>query len=537
MVSHPQDFEGPIVRGPVLAPGLREATFRDLLARAALLYPDARQDFWADDEVTSATFSELDRMGRVMARALSALGVRAGDGVAVQMPNWLETSVAYRACFAIGAVLTPIVHIYGASELTFILQQSKARVLIVPAQWRGIDFEARIKNLGACPALAHIVVVGAASLTGAVSWSRLMTDESPEFEAAVLAPDDQALLLYTSGTTASPKGVRHSSRSLLAELDQRSGDGDARGSTFSAWPAGHIGGFSSILYPQLTGAPSILMDRWLPEVGVRLMSDYKVSRTAGVPVFLNELLDVSANCGFDLSSLRSYMTGAANVPPTLVERAAVSGIAVFRAYGSSEHPTVTSSRPDDPLGQRAFTDGRVCAGCEVRLLNDQGRDVAETGEGEIVTRGAELFCGYQDADLNAELFLEGGWFRTGDIGRFENGCLIITDRKKDIIIRGGENISSKEVEDVLCRHPAVQEAAVFASAHPRLGETVAAAVTLRPGAVLTMEDVAEHFAAAGVARQKTPERLEVVSEFPRTPSGKVKKFELRRAFSGRPDGG
>lgn len=526
--------DGLVVRGIASPVAYRGQALRDLLTRAAELNPDMRQDFWADGVITSATFAELEQRGQIMARALAALGVGAGDGIAIQMPNWIETSIAYRACFALGAVLTPVVHIYGAAELTFILQQSRARVLVMPAQWRGIDFEERIRALGDCPDLRHVVVVGETTLSGVHSWSQLMRADNPDFARPAVGENDPALLLYTSGTTAAPKGVRHSSRTLMAEVDQRRAHGDVGdATTFSAWPAGHIGGFGSILYPQITGGRSILMDRWVPEDGVRLMSQYGVSRTAGVPVLLNELLDVAARLRADLSSLRGYMTGAANVPPSLVERAAAAGIAVYRAYGSSEHPTVTSSRPEDPLQQRAFTDGVVLAGCEVRLLDDEDRDVAGIGEGEIVTRGEELFCGYQDEALNAEAFIEGGWFRTGDIGRFDNGCLVITDRKKDIIIRGGENISSKEVEDVLARHPAVQEVAVFSVPHERLGEGVAAAVILRPGATLAVADLGPHFAAAGVARQKTPERLEVVRELPRTPSGKVKKYELRRIFGGR----
>jgi acyl-CoA synthetase (AMP-forming)/AMP-acid ligase II len=532
MALQAQGNEGPIFRGPELRAHFGGASLADRLSQAAAKAPDARYVFWSDGVETVATLGELDLLGRRMARALYALGVRPGDGVAVQMPNRLETAIAYRACFALGAVLTPVVHIYGASELAFILRQSRARVLIVPDRWRHIDFQARIGELGDCPDLSHVVVVGEPTLAGAQSWSKLMAADHDPLDVGPIATDATALLLYTSGTTADPKGVRHSSRSLLGELDQRLAAGDdPLATTFSAWPAGHIGGFGSLLNPQVAGGPAVLMDRWVPDPGVRLMADHRVQRTAGVPVFLNELLDAAKATGADLSALSGYMTGAANVPPSLVERASAAGIGVFRCYGSSEHPTVTASRPDDPLHARAYTDGAVLAGSEVRLLDDDDRDVAGVGEGEVITRGAELFAGYHDPSLNADAFVDGGWYRTGDIGRFEDGRLVITDRKKDIIIRGGENISSKEVEDVLARHPAVVEAAAFSTPHPRLGETVAIAVTLRAGASLDLDAVGAHFAAAGVARQKTPERLEIVDDFPRTPSGKVKKFELRKRFA------
>lgn len=521
-----------MIRGPALVRRSPDASLGTVLADTAGRYPDTRQTYWSEGVFTSARLSELEQMGARFAAALHSLGVRAGDVVAVQMPNRLETAIAYRACFAIGAVLCPVVHIYGGKELSFILRQSRARVLIVPDSWRSIDFVERVTTLPACPDLAHIIIVGAPGNSGAIGWTSLMEAKDRMAPPSSVGPDDVALLLYTSGTTADPKGVCHSSSSLLAELDQRRASGDRfDDATFSAWPAGHIGGFGSLIHPQLTGGVSVIMDRWVPEVGVALMAEYRVTRAAGVPVLLRELLDTAAAIGADLSALRSYMTGAANVPAELVERASAQGIGVFRCYGSTEHPTVTACHPTDPLHERARTDGRVLPGGEVRLMDEEGRDVAGVGEGEILTRGPEMFVGYRDADLNADAFLPGGWFRTGDIGRFDGELLIITDRKKDIIIRGGENISSKEVEDVLASHPAILEVAAFAVPHVRLGEGVCVAVRLCPDATLDLEQVSEHFAAAGVARQKTPERLVIVDDMPRTPSGKVKKFELRKLFA------
>jgi len=525
--------EGPIMRGSPLPRVYRGRTLADALRTQASGSGHIRQLFWSDGVTSAISLAELDRAARHFARALASLGIVKGDRVAVQMPNRIESAVAYRACLALGAVLTPVVHIYGAAELTFVLQQSQARVLIVPDRWRSIDFQQRVSQTGDCPDLRHIIVVGNATLGGALSYADLMASDHAAFDEVAVDENDPALLLYTSGTTAAPKGVLHSSRTLLSELDQRLACGEnSRATTFSAWPAGHIGGFSSLLNPQLTGGPSVIMDRWSPEDGVRLMAEHRVERTAGVPVFLSELLDYSVTLGSDLSSLTSYMSGAANVPPALVERAAQAGIAVFRCYGSTEHPTITASRPSDPLHARAYTDGPVLPGGEVRLLDADDRDVAGTGEGEIVTRGAERFDRYTDDTLTTAAFTPDGWFRTGDIGRFDNGLLIITDRKKDIIIRGGENISSKEVEDVLARHPAVREAAAFSVPHPRLGEAVCAAVQLREGASLTLAEVNAHFIAAQVARQKIPERIEVLAELPRTPSGKVKKNELRARFGG-----
>jgi cyclohexanecarboxylate-CoA ligase len=240
------------------------------------------------------------------------------------------------------------------------------------------------------------------------------------------------------------------------------------------------------------------------------------------------LLDEARSAGRDISSLTRYLTGAASVPPSLMHRAQGLGIVSWRTYGSTEHPVLSSGTPDDPEAKRHGTDGRVTDGNEVRLVDDEGVDVSPGAEGEIVARGPRQFAGYRDAALDAEAFLPGGWFRTGDIGRFDaDGYLIITDRKKDIIIRGGENIASREVEDLLVLHAGIAEAAVCAAPDPLLGELVCAFVVPRPGARIDLDVVRRHFAGLGVARHKTPERVEAVIDLPRTATGKVKKTELR----------
>jgi len=220
--------------------------------------------------------------------------------------------------------------------------------------------------------------------------------------------------------------------------------------------------------------------------------------------------------------------GAAPVPPSLIEACQRLGLAVYHCYGSSEHPTVTSGVVDDALDKQLHTEGRAIIGSEIRFVDDDGNDVPTGEEGEICTRGPELFMGYLDQALNEAAFLPGGWYRSGDIGRLDaEGFLLITDRKKDIIIRGGENISSKEVEAVLLRLDGVTDAAVIAAPDERMGEVVRACLVLSPGAAITLEDIRSHFAAAGIARQKSPERLSIVDELPRNASGKVLKHQLR----------
>ena len=259
-----------------------------------------------------------------------------------------------------------------------------------------------------------------------------------------------------------------------------------------------------------------------------LWSDTGSRVPSGTPYHINSLLDAAHADGRDLSSLTEFLVGAAAVPPEVVERCQRAGILTYRAYGSTEHPTITSGAPEHSVQRRAHTDGVPDPGCRIRIVDDDGVDLPRGEAGEIVSQGPDQFLGYHRPELNDDAFLPGGWFRTGDIGRLDaEGFLTVTDRKKDIIIRGGENIASKEVEDYLASHPAVSEAAVVAAPDERLGERVCAFVILQPGQALTLDELRVHFAALQVARQKTPERLELVTELPRTPSGKVKKFELR----------
>jgi non-ribosomal peptide synthetase component E (peptide arylation enzyme) len=245
------------------------------------------------------------------------------------------------------------------------------------------------------------------------------------------------------------------------------------------------------------------------------------------------LINAPEFADYDTSSLQLFGLGGAGVPPSVVQQLHALGWGSSRSYGCTEHPSITMGALDDPPEKCAFTDGRPQRDVEVRLVDDDGNDVRPGSEGEVVSRGPDQFLGYMDPAMDAEAFDDDGWFHTGDIGRFDDdGYLVITDRKKDIIIRGGENISAREVEEILATHPKVQESAVTAIADPRYGERVCAFVITRDAQTLTLDEVLAHFKAEGVAKQKTPERLELVTEFPRTLSGKIQKYVLRRGIEG-----
>ena len=494
--------------------------------------------FVSADGEYATTLGGLVGEAEKVAGALQARGIGPGDVVAVQLPGSYAGAVVQVAVALCGAVLLPVVMIYGPREMDFVLRSSGASAVVLACSYRGrAQADAVLSGLSPLPGLKLAVVVGddapghGAVGYGAVGYAELLRQPGGAYRRPRPDPDDRAVLMYTSGTTADPKGVQHSHRTLLSEATSRvytlNGPGVRH---LGLFPPGHMAGLLSLLRILLLGTPTVIMEAWDAALAAALIDRHAITSCGGAPVQLSGLLDQRAAGTATLGTLRECLTGAAPVPPSLIERAEAAGITAFRSYGSSEHPTVSAGSIADPLGLRACTDGRLLAGNQVRLVDADGRDVPDGRDGEIVTRGPELFMGYTDPTLNAAAFLPGGWFRTGDVGRIDaDGYLTVTDRLKDIIIRGGENISAKEVEDLLVTHPAVADVAVIPVPDPALGERVCAVVVARPGCTFDVGRAREHFAAAGAARQKTPEVVVLVDELPRTPSGKVRKDVLRAA--------
>ena len=489
--------------------------------------------FVTGDGERATTLAALVSDAERVAAAFQVRGIGPGAVVAVQLPGTYEGAVIQAAVALCGAVLLPVVMIYGPREMEFVLRRSGAAAVVLPRERRGRPHaDVVLGGLPGLPALKLAVVVGdEAPGHGAIGYAALFGQPGGGYRAPSPAPDDRAVLMYTSGTTAEPKGVQHSHRTLLAEATSRvytHVGPSAR--NLGLFPPGHVAGLLNLLRILLLGTPTVIMQAWDAALAARLIDKHQVTSCGGAPVQLSGLLDQQADGTATLATLREVLTGAAPVPPSLIRRADAAGITAFRSYGSSEHPTVTAGAIADPLDARACTDGGLLAGNQVRLVDAAGRDVPDGQPGEILTRGPELFTGYTDPALNAAAFLPGGWFRTGDVGRTDAaGRLTVTDRLKDIIIRGGENISAKEVEDLLITHPAVADVAVIPSPDPVMGERVCAVVVVRPGFSFDVDEARAHFAAAGVARQKTPEVVMLVDELPRTPSGKVRKDVLRAA--------
>jgi acyl-CoA synthetase (AMP-forming)/AMP-acid ligase II len=480
---------------------------------------------WSDVRPYRATLGATYDTARRLASGLRARGIGPGDVVAFQLPNWMEAAVTFWGCALVGAAVAPIVHFYGPKEVGFILRQSKARFLVTAAAFGHLDYLATLESLRpSLDALEDVAVVGAASFDALV-------DHDPIAAPAPVDPDTPAVIAYTSGTTADPKGVVHTHRSIVAEIHQL-GDIQAAGdrATLVGAPVGHgIGMLAGLLLPVYRRQAIHLTDVWLPERVLAAMVEADLTSGSGSTYFLLSLLDAPGLGPEHLERMRFIGLGGSAVPAAIADRAGALGISVTRAYGSTEHPSITGATHDDPEDKRRHTDGKPLPGVELRLVDDDGRDVAPGSAGEIWSRGPDRFGGYTDPALTAASFAPGGWYRTEDVGVLdEDGWLTITDRKKDIIIRGGENVSAAEVEELLLRMGGVTEVAVVAAPDARLGEHVCAFVRPVPGAdAPALEEIRRHLDAAGLARQKWPEEVRPVDDFPRTPSGKIQKFVLR----------
>jgi acyl-CoA synthetase (AMP-forming)/AMP-acid ligase II len=487
-------------------------TLGDLVARGLRANPQTGFVVHSAVRPFSGTFSDVEHEARRLAAGLHARGVGPGDVIAIQLPNWMEAAAAFWASTILGAVTVPIVHFYGRKELTHILGTAKPRVFITAEEFGRMRFQPDL--------CADIPIVG---LVGK-NYTELLDAEPLEGTLAV-DPAAPALIAFTSGTTSNPKGVVHSHQTLGFETRQLLANyPNERGRQLTGTPVGHfIGMLGAFLIPVLEGASIDLCDVWDPGQVLKLIEQEGLSIGGGPPYFVTSVLDHPECTPEHIKHFTTVGLGGSTVPAAVTRRLADLGMFVFRSYGSSEHPSITGSAPTAPEPKRLYTDGNPRTGVEIRLGPD----------GEIFSRGPDLCLGYTDPELTAKAFDDDGWYRTGDVGVLDDdGYLTITDRKADVIIRGGENISALEVEEVLLTMPGVVEAVVVAAPDARLGERAAAVLRVKDGhAMPTIDEVREHFRQAGVATQKWPEQLHEIpqgQDYPRTASGKVQKFLVRQ---------
>jgi acyl-CoA synthetase (AMP-forming)/AMP-acid ligase II len=475
------------------------------------------------------THRELLELVERAAAWLSGAGVRPGDVVCWQTPNWWEAHLLGLAIWHVGAVSVPIAPFYREHELRQVIEEVRPTAVISAESFRGFAHAEAFDDLLAENGLGEIPrILLRGSRFGWTPFDEVVWHPG-RLSSANIGADEPCLVLFTSGTTSRAKAAVHSSRTLLAETRQLA---DAWGLcwedvAYMAAPLQHITGLlNAMTIPLLVGACAVLAERWEPSQAVQDIVTHRVTYSAGATVFLQELTDAASDARIRLP-LRMFACGGASVPRAVMERSEEQGIPAARVYGMTELPTVTVMNRTDPFDRRAQTDGAVAPGVEVRVVDDESHSLATGCEGELLVRGPERMLGYVDPEANRAALDDAGWFRTGDIGVLDGaGFVTITGRLKDVINRGGEKFSARDIEDLLAAHPAVRQAAVVAGLDARFGEVPVAFVVLGDNENPSAGELAEFLHTAGLARQKTPVVWHVVDALPMTPSGKVKKFEL-----------
>ncbi|MFV8783134.1 AMP-binding protein [Microbulbifer sp. SA54] len=511
-------------------------TVSDCAWRKAKQTPDEVAIYLEDEP--AITFASIAEEARRLVTGLKKLGLQQGDVVSFQLPNWREAVVVDIAASALGLIVNPVIPIYRGHELRYILKDARTKLIYIPERIRSLEFPGMIAALRAeLPELEHVVTVRAQeSHEGTLRYEDLVQNTPVDLaELPRVDPNSVKTILYTSGTTGNPKAVLHS-HNTLSRVVQNSVDFwrlDASDIMLMPSPVTHITGYGSgMVLPFISPVKSALMARWDADAAVDFISRLGATASVGATPFLVELLEAAKRHKTRLPSMRLFACGGASVPPQLIRQCQrdLERCRAFRVYGSTETPIVTLGFiGEGELELAASTDGKIY-GYDVKIVDDAGNEVPPGAAGEIAARGAGMMLGYGNAEQDRAAHDSEGYFLTGDIGvRTEDDAILITDRKKDIIIRGGENLSAKEIEDVLHGHPEIQEAAVVSMPHERLGEGVCAfIIPVSESHALDHEKVARFADKAGLARQKIPEHVEFVTSLPRTASGKVRKDILRK---------
>ncbi|MEC7762146.1 MAG: AMP-binding protein [Pseudomonadota bacterium] len=517
----------------------QDRTLDDLLDAAVKQNPDkpALVSYVAasgyDAPVSTLSYSELSEAVSKAAGAFRQMGIGKGDVVAVMLPNWSEFVIATYALSRLGAIPNPLMHIFRERELRFMLGFAEAKGIIIPKTFRGHDFEAMLDGLQPeLPHLANIIVVGG---EGPRSFDQaVMNSGAAPIEAAdgdPVDPGEMAVLMYTSGTTGEPKGVMHCFNTLIAcckSLGDRFGL-DADDVHMGSTPFGHMTGYAAVMVQALYyGSTIVMMDVWDGAAAVEIMKRHGVTHMAGATPFLADICRVVGD-GAEAPKLDTFLCGGAQIPPIVVENARkLLNLDVSSLWGMTEALAGTLTEPERAAEKSASTDGRPVDGVDM-LIADEKLNPMPTGEtGRLYFRGSQIFLGYYKKPGLDGRSAE-GWFDTGDLAYMDDeGYIRIDGRSKDIIIRGGENIPVVEVESILYRHPRVSDVAIVGYPDARMGERACAFVVVSDGDDFTMSDLTAWMQENDAAKQYWPEAVEVIEAMPRTASGKIQKFLLKK---------
>ena len=511
-----------------------DASLADYWQQTARAMPD--KIAVVDNHGASYTYSALDHAASCLANWMLAKGIESGDRIAFQLPGWCEFTVIYLACLKIGAVSVPLLPSWREAELVWVLNKCQAKMFFAPTlfkQTRPVDLILPLQNQ--LPQLQQIVGVDKlAPATSSLSLSQIIADNTSLTTAITTHGDELAAVLFTSGTEGLPKGVMLTHNNILASERAYCARLNLTWQDVFMMPAplGHATGFlHGVTAPFLIGARSVLLDIFTPDACLALLEQQRCTCMLGATPFVYDLLNVLEKQPADLSALRFFLCGGTTIPKKVARECQQRGIKLLSVYGSTESSPHAVVNLDDPLSRFMHTDGYAAAGVEIKVVDDARKTLPPGCEGEEASRGPNVFMGYFDEpELTARALDEEGWYYSGDLCRMdEAGYIKITGRKKDIIVRGGENISSREVEDILLQHPKIHDACVVAMPDERLGERSCAYVVLKaPHPSLSLEEVVAFFSRKRVAKYKYPEHIVVIEKLPRTTSGKIQKFLLRK---------
>ena len=511
-----------------------DASLADYWQQTARAMPD--KIAVVDNHGATYTYSALDHAASCLANWMLAKGIESGDRIAFQLPGWCEFTVIYLACLKTGAVSGPLLPSWREAELVWVLNKCQAKMFFAPTlfkQTRPVDLILPLQNQ--LPQLQQIVGVDKlAPATSSLSLSQILADNTPLTTAITTHGDELAAVLFTSGTEGLPKGVMLTHNNILASERAYCARLNLTWQDVFMMPAplGHATGFlHGVTAPFLIGARSVLLDIFTPDACLALLEQQRCTCMLGATPFVYDLLNLLEKQPADLSALRFFLCGGTTIPKKVARECQQRGIKLLSVYGSTESSPHAVVNLDDPLPRFMHTDGYAAAGVEIKVVDDARKTLPPGCEGEEASRGPNVFMGYFDEpELTARALDEEGWYYSGDLCRMdEAGYIKITGRKKDIIVRGGENISSREVEDILLQHPKIHDACVVAMPDERLGERSCAYVVLKaPHHSLSLEEVVAFFSRKRVAKYKYPEHIVVIEKLPRTVSGKIQKFLLRK---------
>jgi acyl-CoA synthetase (AMP-forming)/AMP-acid ligase II len=513
-------------RSKYLAAGDWDAvTLPARVAQHAAQRPAARAV--VDEDGDHLTYAALWDQATRVAGFLAAAGIGRGDVVSVQLPNRLETAVVALGALVAGAVVNPLLPNYRVRELAHVFATARPRAVFTPSVYRDFDHEALVAETSDATGWMPLHVVCDREHRTGTALADVLARSDRARRPAERDAADVSELIFTSGTEATPKAIMHTEQTTNFSVRVAASDLGITGDDV-VWmpsPLGHSTGFNyGLRFALYHGLPLVLQDRWDPGVAVDVVRRERCTYTLAATTFLRELVAEAARRGTRVDSLRCFGCGGAPVPPALVEEGEAYGVQVLRLYGSTEVLVATWNRPDAPREARIDTDGRAMTGVEVELR-----------DGEIFTRGPNTCVGFfDDPERTGATFDADGWVRSGDLASVDAaGNLTVVGRKKELIIRGGMNITPRELEDLIGRFDEVRSVAVVGTPDERLGEIVCACVVLDAGATLALETVVERLRAEGVATYKLPQRLEVLTKLPTTASGKIQKHEILRRLEER----